>query len=77
MNYRVVLQRGGRDVETLYWNGAMCETKELARVVALAWDADVFLVMEVDGRGAVICLEQRPFDGEMGKSHGRSVHSPG
>ena len=65
MIYQVVLRRRGRDVGTLFWDGPLCETKKLARVVALQREADIFLVTEVDDSGAVVYSEQRPFDGKV------------
>ena len=62
MIYQVVLLRDGGDVvETLYWNGTLEETRDLARAAAAKWDAEFFLVFDFDGSGDVIYSEQRPF----------------
>ena len=61
-SYQVVLQRGSRDIETLYWSGSLEETTRLARLVALQWNAEKLLIFKLDGSGAgLICGEQRPF----------------
>ena len=48
----VVFQRGGYDIETLYWAGPMEEARELARKVASKGGADTFRIIEFTGTGA-------------------------
>ena len=61
ISYQVVLRRGSRDMETLYWKGSLDETKRLARTIALEWNAEMFLIFEFNGSGVMIYSEQRPF----------------
>jgi hypothetical protein len=59
VSYRVVFQKDGRDIGTLYWNGLLAETQRLARRVAIKGDADAFRIS--DFTGAEVSSEQRPF----------------
>jgi len=49
MPFQVVLQRGGQDLQTLYWKGSLGETQKLARAIALELDADLFRIIDLDG----------------------------
>ena len=59
MRYRVVIQKDGRDVGTLYWNGSLEETKRLARQIAVKREADAFRIF--DSSDAEVGSEKRPF----------------
>jgi len=43
----VVFQRGGYDVQTLYWTGSIEEVRELARHIASRGGADTYRINEV------------------------------
>ena len=43
---KVVFQRGGYDVETLYWAGSVQEVRELADAIALRGGADAYRIVE-------------------------------
>jgi hypothetical protein len=45
MVYEAVLLRNGEEIQTLYWNGPLQETVNLARTIALKCEADRFRVM--------------------------------
>jgi hypothetical protein len=60
MNYQVVFQRQGHDIETLYWAGSLEETQELARQIASRGGADAFRIVEFPGNGAEGTLERAP-----------------
>ena len=68
MDYQVVLERNGLDIETLYWTGSLNETRELARRVAVERDADVIRILQFDGGGQEVLREERPFGGPEGIS---------
>jgi hypothetical protein len=59
MNYRVVIQKDGNNIQTLYWTGPLEETRRLARKVACEYDADALRIFEL--KGAEVCSEERPF----------------
>jgi len=42
MSFRVVFQREGHNVETIYWAGPLEETRELARRIAIRGGGDAF-----------------------------------
>ncbi|MBV9287991.1 MAG: hypothetical protein JO288_09225 [Hyphomicrobiales bacterium] len=46
MSYQVVFQQESHDIETLYWRGAMEETRELARSITPKCGADDFRIFE-------------------------------
>jgi hypothetical protein len=48
-NYAVVFQRGGYDVETLYWAGSIEEVRELAEGIAFRGGADTYRIVEFTG----------------------------
>ena len=48
----VVFQRGGYDVETLYWAGPMEEVRELAQEIAFRGGADTYRIVEFSGGGS-------------------------
>jgi hypothetical protein len=43
----VVFQRGGYDVETLYWAGSVQEVRELAEAIARRGGADAYRIVEL------------------------------
>lgn len=45
----VVFQRGGHDVETVYWAGSKEEARELALEIAFRGGADAFRIVEFTG----------------------------
>ena len=49
MSYRVVIQKDGRDIGTLYWSGSSEETQRLARQIPIKCDADAFLIFDLSG----------------------------
>ncbi len=49
LSCEVVFQRGGHDVETLYWAGPMEEVRELAQEIAFKGRADTFRIVEFAG----------------------------
>lgn len=54
----VVFQRGGHDIETLYWAGSSEETCELARNIAYKCGADTFRIVDfTDSRTGLILGE--------------------
>ena len=59
MTYRVVIQKDGRNVQTLYWTGSLEETRGLARKIACKYAADDLRIFELGGHE--VCFEQRPF----------------
>jgi len=52
----VVFQRGGYDVQTLYWTGSIEEVRELARHIAFRGGADTYRINEVRAAPAAWCL---------------------
>ena len=58
MVYEVVLLRSGQEIETLYWNGSLQETVNLARAIALKCEADRFRIIELADSGAEVRLEE-------------------
>jgi len=56
--YEVVLQRNGEEIQTLYWNGSLEETINLARTIALKCEADRFRITEFAGSGAEVRWEE-------------------
>jgi hypothetical protein len=58
MVYEVVLLRSGEEIETLYWNGSLQETVNLARAIALKCEADRFRIIELADSGAEVRLEE-------------------
>ena len=61
--YRVVFQWVGRDMQTLYWNEPLEETRSLARYIAVKCEADAFQIF--DFTGAEIASEKHPFQVPM------------
>ena len=60
MSYRIVIQKDGQDIQTLYWTGSLEETRRLARKIACEYEADALRIFELKG-DAEVCLEERPF----------------
>ena len=51
MVYEAVLLRRGEEIQTLYWNGSLEETVNLAHTIALKCEADRVRIIEfTDGR---------------------------
>ena len=59
MSYRVIIEKDGRDIGTLYWNGSLEETQRLARQIAVQCEADAFRIF--DFLSAEVAAEKRPF----------------
>ena len=59
MMYEAVLQRNGEEIQTLYWNGSLQETVNLARTIAVKCEADRFRVIEV-ATAALKCARKKP-----------------
>jgi hypothetical protein len=58
MMYEAVLLRNGEEIQTLYWNGSLQVTVNLARTIALKCEADRFRIVEVGDSGAEVRLEE-------------------
>jgi hypothetical protein len=58
MMYEAVLLRNGEEIQTLYWNGSLQETVNLARTIALKCEADRFRIIEHADSGAEVRLEE-------------------
>ena len=58
MSYKVSFQKNGREIETLYWNGSLEETRRLATQVAIECKADAFQIF--DSTDAETPLETHP-----------------
>jgi hypothetical protein len=58
MAYRVVFRRHGRDIETLYWNGSLDETRDLARRISSQCEAEEFRRIDFTDTGAEIWSEE-------------------
>lgn len=59
MSYRVIFQRDGGDIGTLYWNGSLEETRRLATQIAIRCEADTFRIL--DSTDAEVSSEKCPF----------------
>ena len=55
----VIFQRGGYDIETVYWAGSMAEARELAREIAFKGGADAFRIIEFVGDRPGVALRGR------------------
>jgi hypothetical protein len=58
MVYEALLLRNGEEIQTLYWNGFLQETVNLARTIALKCGADRFRIIEFTGSGAEVRSEE-------------------
>jgi hypothetical protein len=58
MVYEAVLLRNGEEIQTLYWNGSLQETVNLARTIAVKCEADRFRIIEFADSGAEMRLEE-------------------
>jgi hypothetical protein len=58
MIYEAVLLRNGEEIQTLYWNGSLRETVNLARTIALKCEADRFRIIEFADSRAEVRLEE-------------------
>ena len=58
MFYEAVLLRNGEEIQTLYWNGSLRETVNLARTIALKFEADRFRIIEFAGSSAEVRSEE-------------------
>jgi hypothetical protein len=61
MVYKIVVQRSDSEIDTLYWNGSLEETINLARKIGVKCEADRFRVVEFAGSGAEVRSEDAPF----------------
>ena len=61
MVYKIVVQRNDREIDTLYWNGSLEETINLAREIGIKCEAGRFRVIKLAGGGAVAHSEEAPF----------------
>jgi hypothetical protein len=61
MSYRIVIEKDGQNIQTLYWGGSLAETRRIARKIACKYAADGLRIFELGG--AEVCFEQRPFGG--------------
>ena len=59
MVYGAVLLRNGEEIQTLYWNGSLQETVNLARTIALKCEADRFCIIELADSSAE-CAWKKP-----------------
>lgn len=64
MSYRVIIQKDGRDIGTLYWNGSLEETQRLAGQIAIKCEADAFRIF--DSTDAEVGSEKGPFQDQGG-----------
>jgi hypothetical protein len=58
MVYEAVLFRNGEEIQTLYWNGPLQETVNLARTIALKCEADRFRIIEFADSGFEVRSEE-------------------
>ena len=58
MMYEAVLLRLGEEIQTLYWDGSLQETVNLARTIAVKCEADRFRVIELADGGAEVRSEE-------------------
>ena len=58
MMYEAVLLRNGEEIQTLYWNGSLQETVNLARAIAAKCEADRFRIIEVADGDAELRSEE-------------------
>jgi hypothetical protein len=58
MIYEAVLLRNGEEIRTLYWNGSLQETVDLARAIAPKCEADRFRIIEFADSGAEVRSEE-------------------
>lgn len=59
MSYRIVIEKDGQNIQTLYWGGSLEETRKIARKMACKSAADGLRIFEFSG--AEVYFEQRPF----------------
>ena len=58
MMYEAVFLRNGEEIRTLYWNGSLHETVNLARTIALKCEADRFRIIELADSGVEVRSEE-------------------
>ena len=58
MVYEAVFLRNGEEIQTLYWDGSLQETVNLARTISFKCEADRFRVIELADSGAEVRLEE-------------------
>jgi hypothetical protein len=56
--FEAVLLRMGEEIQTLYWNGSLQETVNLARTIALKCEADRFRIIELADSDTEVRLEE-------------------
>ena len=54
----VLLRNGDEEIQTLYWNGSLQETVNLARTISLKCEADRFRIIELADSGAEVRFEE-------------------
>jgi hypothetical protein len=72
MTYKIVVQRNDSEIDTLYWNGSLEETINLAREIGIKCEADRFRVIELAGCGAEVRSEETPFPSKQQCSGARA-----
>ena len=65
MVYKVLLLKDGRDLEALYWNGALDETVDLARKTTVELGADLFRITECTEKEDDVYLEDLNVHGKQ------------
>ena len=58
MVHEAILLRDAEEIQTLYWNGSLQETVNLARKIALKCGADRFRIIEFTDSGAEVRSEE-------------------
>ena len=58
MVYEAVFLRNGEEIQTLYWDGSLQETVNLARTISFKCEADRFRVIELADSCAEMRLEE-------------------
>jgi hypothetical protein len=72
MIYKIVVQRNDSELDTLYWNGSLEETINLAREIGIKSEADRIRVIELAGCGAEVRSEEAPFPSKQQCSGARA-----
>jgi hypothetical protein len=67
--YEAVLLRIGEEIQTLYWNGSLQETVNLARTIAIKCEADLFVLLSTP-TAALKCAWKKPLTLTIGSDLG-------
>ena len=59
MVYEAVLLRNGEEIQTLYWNGSLQETVNLARTIAVKCKSSEKRARRGNGTGAARCIARQ------------------